>query len=99
VRAVGGQQLVLGPQGGDRADGGSLLADREVAVPADPGALVLPLGLLLEQADQHHVAHGGEQVERALRDMGGSHRFGAPGGPAGGTAAGRGHQPRSLRSS
>ena len=54
VVAVAREQAVALLEGVDRADGRGLLADRKVAVAADPGPGVLLLGALLETADQGH---------------------------------------------
>jgi hypothetical protein len=54
VVAVGGHQHVVGLPGADRPDVGRLLPGRQMAVAADLGRLVLPLGLRLEGPDQHH---------------------------------------------
>ena len=56
VVAVAREQIVGLAERLDRADVGRLLADREVAVAADPGSRVLLLRPLLEAADQHHLA-------------------------------------------
>ena len=54
VAAVAGHEQVLRLERLHRPDGGRLLAGREMAVAADPGRLVLPLGLGLEHAAEHH---------------------------------------------
>jgi hypothetical protein len=56
VVAVAREQVVGLAERLDGADVGRLLADREVAVAADPGPRVLLLRALLEAADQHHLA-------------------------------------------
>src|SRR3546814_20961466 len=56
VVAVGGEHSILGTHGGLHADHHGLLADVEVAEAADQAHAVHLAGLLLEAADQQHVA-------------------------------------------
>ena len=79
VVAVGGEQAVAVGQRVDGADRGRLLADRQVAVAADPGARVLLLGALLEAADQCHLleqppGRGGVQPDGEIGLGGTSHK-------------------------
>src|SRR5207249_5936379 len=55
VLPVGAGDVVIGPKSGEAADGHGLLADVEVAEPADLTQAVGLTGLLLEAADQHHL--------------------------------------------
>src|SRR6185312_6983952 len=63
VVAVAGVEGVAVDEGVDRADRRGLLADRQMAVAADPGPGVLLLGSFLEPAAQRHLP---EEVERVL---------------------------------
>ena len=63
VVAVAGVERIALREGVDRAHRGGLLADRKVAVAADPRTGVLLLGALLEAADQGHLP---EEAERVL---------------------------------
>jgi hypothetical protein len=64
VASITGDQQVLLLHGVDDADRRGLLAGGEVAVAADPGGLVLALGLGLEHPDEHHLLVQAAQVGR-----------------------------------
>jgi hypothetical protein len=67
VVAVGGDDLVARFQAGLHPDHDGFLADVEVAETADEPHAVELAGLLLEAADQEHVAVGAEELLRRHR--------------------------------
>ncbi len=64
VVAVGGDALVAFLRGGFEANDDRFLTDIEVAEPADQAHPVKLAGLLLEPADQQHVAVVGLELVR-----------------------------------
>ena len=56
VVAIAHEQIVVGFEAIDAADVGRLLADRQMAVAADPRARVLLLGTFFEPSDEQHPA-------------------------------------------
>src|SRR5205085_5941695 len=61
VVAVAGVDVIVGPEGRERADGDSLLADVEVAEATDLAERVGLGRLLLEAADEYHLIEHAQQ--------------------------------------